>query len=487
MKRLLPLALIALLAHGPACAERLAIQLVEDAELESEIADELAPEATPAAATPAPPPNRLLATDGSELPGTLGELVAGSAGEAPDLLWLAAPTGEPLRLKQAKVLEMRQDAPTADPGEHYALLTLNNRDSLRGELVALDEENVTLRTRFAGDLKFRRDMIESLHIVHRPTSLYSGPKPGDFTLTSQGWSQKGDSLIAKGGRAITKIAYPECFRLAMDIEWKLERKAQPHFAIAFLAKDNAGRASGGYEFSCQGDYIDMRKREGIDADSLGDGAELSGLDDKDKMRLELLVDTRSGLILMLIDGRLVQEWTDASPVKPDAANVLELAAASGGQELRVSSINLATWDGNRGSVTNEDSAIAASSAPTGPQTLLLRNGDTVQVDQVFIKEGKISAKTNHGDVIIPISRASLVGLKKPAGNPPTPKKRSGDVRAWLPDGSRLTFRLDSLREGKITGSSQQFGTAEFDLKAFERIEMNLGNLDLERQRPRLNW
>jgi hypothetical protein len=63
----------------------------------------------------------------------------------------------------------------------------------------------------------------------------------------------------------------------------------------------------------------------------------------------------------------------------------------------------------------------------------------------------------------------------------------GDVRAWFPEGGRITFRMDDLKDGKFTGFSQQFGTAEFDISAFERIEMNLGNLELEPQRPKLGW
>lgn len=471
MKRLIPLAILALLAHGPAFGQGLELEPADDLD---DFFDEPHAEAT-AEAAPPPSPNRLIATDGSELPGTLTEWVAGAAGEAPDLLWLATPPSEPLRLNLSNVLELRQDVPLAGQGERYALLSLNNRDSLRGELIALDEEHVTLRTHFAGDLKFRRDMIESLHIVHQPASLYSGPKRGDFTL-SPGLSQEGDSLIGKSGRAVTLFAYPERFRLAMDIEWG--------FIIAFLADDDAGPSRSGYELYCYGDSIGMRKRGGM---SLGDDDnEISDFSDKEKVRLELLVDTRSGLILLLIDGRMIGEWNDPTPVKPDSANVFAVAMASGAQVRRVSSITLANWDGNRNAINAENPSKDGESLNKNANNLLLRNGDVVQADQVAVTDGRIAAKTPNGDILIPLSRASLVSLKKPAGNPPTPKKRSGDVRGWLPDGSRLTFRFDDLKDGKISASSQMFGAAEFDLKAFERIEMNLDNLDLEHKRPRLH-
>jgi hypothetical protein len=484
MKRLIPLAALALLAHGAAFAQ-----------FADEFVDEFDDRSDDPAEVPSEPfvqplaGNKVVAADGKELPGTLSELVAGAAGEAPDLVLLPPPPAEALTLKQANVLEVRQDASAPVHGEHHALLTLNNRDVLRGELLKLDGESITLRTRFAGDLKFRRDMVDSLNIVHRPASLYSGPKPGDFTFTrSQGWSQEGNSLVAKGGRASGKMVYPARFRLALDIEWKLDRKSQPRFSVIFLAKENDGRASGGYEFFCQGSYVDMRTREGFDVnESLGERGESSDLFEKDKLRLELLVDTHAGLLIMLVDGRIVQEWSDPTPLGADGANILELAAGSGGQHLRVSSITLAKWDGNRGSIVAEDPSKSGDSDQNRAQRLILRNGDIVQASKLAVDDGKVSANTAHGDILIPLSRVSLVGLQKPAGNPPTPKKRLGDVRAWLPDGSRLTFRLDELKDGQITGSSQQFGTAKFDLKAFERIEMNLGNLDLEPKRPRLNW
>ena len=487
MKRLIPLAVLALFA-GAAFADEFVdeiddefVEFVDPTDAPAEVPSE--PFVQPLAG------NKVVTADGKELAGTLSELVAGAEREAPDLVLLGTPPAEAFTLKHANVLEVRQDASAPAQGEHYALLALNNRDALRGELLKLDEESITLRTRFAGDLKFRRDMVDSLQIVHRPASLYSGPKPGDFTFTrSQGWSQEGDSLIAKGGRATGKMVYPARFRLALDIEWKLARKSEPRFSIVFLANDNKGRASGGYEFFCQGSYVEMRTREGFEInESLGEGDELSDLFERDKLRLELLVDTQAGLLIMLVDGRIVQEWRDPTPLRPDGANVLELAAGSGGQQLRISSITLAKWDGKRGSIVAEDLSKHGGLDQNGAHQLLLRNGDVVQASKLAVDDGKVSANTAHGDILIPLSRVSLVGLKKPLGNPPTPKKRVGDVRAWLPDGSRLTFRLDDLKDGQMTGSSQQFGSAKFDFKAFERIEMNLGNLDLEPKRPRLNW
>ncbi len=86
---------------------------------------------------------------------------------------------------------------------------------------------------------------------------------------------------------------------------------------------------------------------------------------------------------------------------------------------------------------------------------------------------------------IPVGRMRSVNLA--TGEYEEPIRKKGDVRAWLREGGRLTFRLDSFGADSIKGYSQTFGDAEFKLNAFSRLEFNIYNEEFESMRGADNW
>ncbi len=442
------------------------------------------------AVAPAGEPPVFLLGGGKELAGIPTGLVKDQAGGAATEITLAATDGSPAAsVAQARVLEVRvagaQEAPRGD----HALLTLNNGDSLRGILTDAQADSLTVRTSFAGDLKFRREMVKSLEFIHAtPQEVLTEIKSADWGLRppNNGWTLKGRSLIShKNGSAQCKLSYPERFRLTLDLAWRPGRKADPSFQMTFMAKMGDGKLENGYTFYCQGDYIDLISLK--TAESLGDGgSEFSSLRDKDQVRLELLVDSRSGLMALVIDGKLIEQWVDPAPQPSALADRFEISTEDG-PPMRIARMSLAAWDGNLRTLAADDPGPGTTGTSPNELILTLRNGDVVNSTMLAVVDGHAEVSTIHGPIRIPLNRMRSLALPKPPGNPPTPKKMSGDVRGWFADGGRITFRLDDLKDGKVTGFSQQFGTAEFDLHAFERIEMNLGNLELEPQRLKLDW
>jgi len=437
-----------------------------------------------AAANPAA---TLLTVDGKQISGTLTGVVPSATGEAPDLL--VTTDEQPLTLKQASLHEMRMATPAVpeSQAELESVLTLNNGDSVRGELATVTDKEVVLRTSFAGDLAFRRDMVTSLRTVTRPAVLFTGPKPDQWTFTpstGEAWSHIGNALRAKAkGQAATTLEYPEKFRLSLDLELKHESAYFRCFTVVFLANDLEDSRSG-YALRCQNKYVTLSNRQsGENAEPIGSDGSVLELEEKAKVRLELLVDTHAGTITLVVDGRTVDTWTDRAPITPAGASRLLFLSEEKSQEVRASRISLTSWDGNLAVVASEDlNNIPVAVGPT--QQLLLRNGDMVQAEHLEIKDGKASIKSVHGEIRIPTSRIQAFARLKPPGNPPTPKKMLGDVRGWFPNGGYLTFRLDDLKDGTAIGFSHSFGTAPIDLNSFERIELNLGNRSLDAKRPR---
>ncbi|MEC9054738.1 MAG: hypothetical protein VX633_05500, partial [Verrucomicrobiota bacterium] len=105
----------------------------------------------------------------------------GGIDEAGNLKWQAEFLHQAIPVKPSAILEMRlQGGPQPKPVEgHQALLLLTNGDTLRGQLDALDEKHVTLKTWYAGDLKVRRTMASDLEIQRSHRTLYSGPEDFD--------------------------------------------------------------------------------------------------------------------------------------------------------------------------------------------------------------------------------------------------------------------------------------------------------------------
>jgi hypothetical protein len=107
----------------------------------------------------------------------------------------------------------------------------------------------------------------------------------------------------------------------------------------------------------------------------------------------------------------------------------------------------------------------------------LRNGDSIVGQILSIIDGMMTVKTPFREVKLPVEALRTVALK-PAEFERC-KRENGDIRGWFPDGSFMVFRLDEVSEGLLTGYSQHFGTARFNMAAFNRIEFNIYKPEFE--------
>ena len=87
--------------------------------------------------------------------------------------------------------------------------------------------------------------------------------------------------------------------------------------------------------------------------------------------------------------------------------------------------------------------------------------------------------TGYGKVRIPVKMMRSVGLN---GKKDQVIMKENDVRAWFHEGGYITFKLMSLNEKTLTGYSQAWGEAKFDLNAFSRIEFNIWRPELDAAR-----
>lgn len=374
-------------------------------------------------------------------------------------------------------------------GDHIAVVTLTNGDVIRGALMSLDGEAVSLRTSFAGDLVFRRDMVAALSIEDKPEIFYSGPNGLDeWNVTEDGdWTIENGELVSHGSTSISRdIGKRDQFQVAFDVEWR----GSARFRV-FTCADNTDldEVGNSFELVCQSRYAYMRKRTKrngkTETITIGTTGGVREFQEREKVRVELLHDKITGRVRFILGGRVVADWREPAPGAGKLGGALHFLSDSG-KEIRISRIRVTSWDGTIEGKWQEpgmdpfggDKPDADEEENERPTGILLRNGDNITGDTVGIEGGNVKLKTELGEFELPVSRLRSFALRtaEEAANPELTWKpiiRNGDIRAHFTEGDSITFQLIGFGEDTIRGKSQTFGEAEFRLSAFNRLEFNL--------------
>lgn len=405
-----------------------------------------------------------------------------------NLVWKASFLHEPLAIRLPMILEMRLQGGTAPDlqANHQALLTLTNGDTIRGELDALDDQHVTLKTWYSGKLKIRRTMASELEITRSERAVYSGPEDFDaWTIDGEdsAWRLHGGALSSTKGAGIARqIPAPEKCRIGFDLAWRNSLR----FRVLLFSDDGeTTQPDNCYDLVCQRRFVYLRKRwmtRASGGSRIVGQANIAELAEKEKVRFDFYIDRKVGTVALYIDGTQAHVWSDQDPTVGSFGDWLHFISEDF-YPVQVSRIRVSPWKGD----LPENAEVAREEEQTDEEGQLIRlqNGDLVigQVGQIV--DGVLDIKTKHCDMKIPVGRMRSVNLA--TGEYEEPIRKKGDVRAWLREGGRLTFRLDSFGADSIKGYSQTFGDAEFKLNAFSRLEFNIYNEEFESMRGADNW
>lgn len=432
-----------------------------------------------------------------------GDMIHGSLVDIRDdkLIWKSDSFYEPqsLLLDQALDVTLPPTESRALPkGDHVAIATLTNGDQIRGTLLQVSKKDIVLLTNFAGELIFRRDMVDSLEIEERPNTYYTGPKSIEEWTQSLdgGWSLDQGALVCNEASSIGhEVGKHGLIRIAFDVEWR----ETPNFRV-FTCADSLDfdKITNGFELICRSQYVYMRKRTLIDGRSqnttLGSQSSIRELQEKEKVRIEILHDTIKGRIRLLMDKRVIADWREPAP-SPDVFGGALHFVSETGQPLRISRIQVTSWSGlddeewqenDRANFQGfqgrlglmEEEGEKVEEEQDDVAGIILRNGDRVEGETTGIADGKVTLKTVYKEFQLPVSRLRSFALRSAEEALDynlrwEPKIRNGDLRATFVEGGHITFQLIDFGDGTIRGRSQTFGEAEFRLSAFDRLEFNL--------------
>lgn len=400
-------------------------------------------------------------------------------------------------LKSAKLLDLKLDFDHEAPeAGHYALAMVKPRyneeppqDTIRGTFVGIDDDHITLDTWYAGQLKLKRTMVQELSIFESSPRLFNGPSSlegwrsgSDDVVENWRYSQR--ALISKGNGSIArKIEMPEKFKLSFNVAWK----GSPYFKVGFLSSGyRDSYQNRGYSLQLQNSYVMLNRRGKNHERSDLFSEDFRVIREQENATFEFYLDrTLEGKNAMFIDGKKVASWEATNDLDGLGEWLLFSLNRSRGN-IKISQITVSQWSGQLPYDEAENEAEKTLDAFKGlsGQRINLANGDAIVGEVLKVEDGKALLKTDLGEFPVSVSHLRQFGLDSKEDKP---RMYGRDVRAWFTEGGSVTLRLDSISPDQLRGYSQVFGEAEFDLRAFSRIEFNIWSLNREDFEQSEDW
>ncbi len=406
------------------------------------------------------------------------------------LTWESETLKEQAKFKLNQILDLSLpaefDAKISDAASHQALLELTNGDSVKGLLTGLNDQEIRLKTWYAGEMVFRKTNVKSISISRGSKIIYRGPDGIDgWKLSGEENSWKfsnGEFVSSKIGSLARDFDFPEAAQVSYDVSWRGTLRSK---IVLFSTDLTTSNPRNGYEIIFHGSMVQLRRLS--DSAWLYSKTNPRRMQPNEKARIDIRYSRKSNQMMIFIDEEIFGMWDN-----------LELDAATGeglhfvsmeNNETSVSNIAISHWDGYVDESAIEEIELRVQRFPGHLQMqrgmeapnpdekelpesrMSLSNGDTLEGEVLAIDGDMIKIKTPFTEVSFPVHRINNITLKKASSE--TPKLYNGDVRTILADGSKLVFRLDEVKEGKLIGYSQNFGRAEFAQSAFKRIEFNI--------------
>lgn len=411
------------------------------------------------------------------------------------LLWeseLFQSGNERFEIRQSDSISLGESSPPPEPsGQEAALAKVtfqphveDSVDTMQVELVGFDDQSVQVKTWYAGDLTLKRSMLRQIEVDGKSTPLVNGPG------TIDDWNQIGDKgawqikagvmSCQKEGSIARKFSdLPDSLHLSFDLNFE----TSPYIRIYFFA--NTGVESRPAEtYSIQigrAQMMFMKKvgRRHIPLE-LEDVKGRNRFEPGEDQRVDLYVDRKKGLFSLYIEGEVIATARDDTPLMEGDWWHFETRS---GRTQSVENFAIRAWDGE---LPEKTTFLEFREELRGDgQPIELQNRDTILGKVETIEDGKLLITTEFMPISVPIERLKSFEItSKKEGE--EPRIYPGGVRAYFWSGGFVSFRLSDISPTTISGYSQVFGDATFDLRAFSHISFNPYNEEFRERRGESN-
>ena len=373
-----------------------------------------------------------------------------------------------------------------DRANTIASLTFQTRvdeifDVMEGELLSLNDEEIMLRTWYAGDLRIKRKMLHSIKVDTEAPAILNGPgRITDWETIESGkaWRIEGKNLISSERGAISRelAELPDKIKLQFDYTFELSPYLQLYF---FADSGHKFTPSTGYSVRIQGGSTQFRKRINNNIERLQmerAARRRHHFQDNEPIQVTLYVDRKEGLFSIYLNGEAASSASDPEPLQD--GNWWHLSTLHDGREQVISNFTIRPWNGQ---LPLENNDLIREELPIAGEQIELHNGDTIVGDAISIEEGKLRINTEYVPISVPIERIRYFQVTA-EDEREEPRAYSEDIRAHFHHGGHVTLQLKEITNETITGYSQVFGEATFDLDAFTQIDFNVYDLDFRERR-----
>lgn len=440
--------------------------------------------------------------DGSSLHGALETI-----DPAKGIRWKhpAATTPIEFLARNAYQIRFAQVAPPpAQAGTHHTCrFRFVNGDELTGNLLSLDAQHIELETWFAGKVRAPRASVQSLAFLAKGfATIYEGP------ASLEGWAtgptptawQLRDGVLTGAANAFMgrDLKLPPQARLEFEIGSAVG--GQFYVSLYTDSTQHFNFAASGYQFQFSPNFVSLMRGQGqFGMQHLGQAQIPVPLPGR-TLRFEIRADLLAGMITLLVDGNVIQQWNDPTVTKPIvpvvdpnlpptvADAVRDAAKARGPQPgtglsffmmnggVQLSAIKVSAWDGR----PIEPDVLATNF--TG-HLVRLANQDRATGEVRAVRDGKLTLASAAGSLDIPLARVTQVILAPAA--PTGTNRPAGEVHARLSSGETVALTQPRWDGRQLAGVSVHFGPLQLDTRWVRMLRFNPGREPAELELPLL--
>ncbi len=408
-----------------------------------------------------------------------GILHALDGGGKAALAWQLTANSTPVNFSLTRVAEVvLGDRPREGQRPTSAILTLTNGDVMAGDIVSLDTQSLLLDSWPAGRLTVPRTMVSRIEMgVPAGVPVFSGP------IGLDGWACASGAMgdlwrFDRGMLYPTSIQSPrDGYTVAREIadipdltrfDFTVYNPRSEPLIFGFFCgvPRDGGQSLAGWRLELSRRSYSLRWNG-----AFGLSRNCMTVDVADSCRwsegygatstISVMVDTKAGQVVLLINGYWVYEWKDCGMMRGEGNHIV-----FGGlrNRMRLSGIRVASWDGG-------DRRPVAVGKPFADRLELL-SGDQFTGQLVAVAAGKFKLVTEYaGELEAPLSRLKVACLAtSKAVKPPA---QPGEVRVRFGDRmSRMALVPGKLSGGMLKGVSGCFGEVSLPLATLSKIEFH---------------
>lgn len=351
-------------------------------------------------------------------------------------------------------------------------ITLTNGDTIFCELLSLDAQSLTFKTKFAGEFSVKRDCIQEIQF-HSTARSNQTLAANDWIKTKQNtsWTATKESLTCLGtGEISQKLKLPLNFIVRYSAQWT---GGQPHFKI-YLCADSGetGKISECYYIEFSQHSVDLfRSTQSQPHKKIGNIPIVLRHQKDSTIALEIRVDRKTQQLSVSIDGQDAAIFSDPELTSASGDFIIIGTKMPQNHSLSVSDFEILKWQGDllsAGSFSTDD-------LDETVDTLVDKEGlsFTGRLDAIVSEKGSklllFDSVGSKNVLQVPTDLAKTIYLKKqlPASSPSAQPYT-------ISLGEKTTLTLSSLKistQGSASAMHPLLGSLSFQSSALKELSL----------------